>query len=108
MAIQPLDLQTLFSRLDKVSRDQAVLRNAEIQNQEAVGRSIEQKTAMKSHSVQESEEIQDGPEKVHDDDESQQDKRQHPSGQRRNQMPEREEEAPLRDPDLGRNIDFSG
>ncbi|AFG38127.1 hypothetical protein [Spirochaeta africana] len=107
MSIQPIDLQTLFARLDDVGRNQSSIRNAEIHNQEAVGREIEQKTALKSRSVQESEEIQDGPEKVHDDDEAKQDRR-HSSSRHKRDQDDEDTEAQLRDPNLGRNIDFSG
>lgn len=107
MSLLPIDLQTLFSRMNQVSRDQATIRHAEIHNQEAVGREIEQRTALRNHSVQESEEIQDGPEKVHDDDESQQD-HQHRSSQHSPREDEQNEKKQLRDPDLGRNIDFIG
>lgn len=108
MSLQPLDLQTLFSRMNQIGRDQAAIKNSEVHNQEAAGRVIEQKTAQKSHSVQQSEEIQDGPEKVHDDDEA---KKEHRQGfQKRQQKKEDEDErtAALKDPDLGQNFDFTG
>ncbi|GAB6089838.1 hypothetical protein [Spirochaeta dissipatitropha] len=107
MSLQPLDLQTLFSRMNQIGRDQAAMKNAEVHSQEAAGREIEQKTAQKSHSVQQSEEIQDGPEKVHDDDEA---KNEHRQGFQKRQTKEDEDEqkAALKDPDLGQNIDFTG
>ncbi len=108
MPIQPLDLQTLFARMNQIGRDQAHLRNAEVHAQETVGKEIQQRTALKQHSVQETDEIQDGPEKVHDDDESQQNKHQQDERKKQQDEEHTQAEGQLRDPALGNNFDLSG
>ncbi len=108
MPIQPLDLQTLFARMNQISREQAQLRNAEVHNQATAGKEIEQKTMLKRQAVQQSEEIQDGPEKVHDDDEAKQEYRHSKQHSSQEETDESEKDSQLHDPALGMNIDVSG
>ena len=112
MAIQPIDLQALFTQLDKVGKNQAVLREG-LQIQEAMQQVQSQRKLEENiQSVNETQETGEGAEKVKED-----------SGRGANANPgsgkgkSGEEDDPaaeeykpelIRDPALGRNIDISG
>jgi hypothetical protein len=112
MAIQPIDLQTLFTQLDKVGKTQAAQREGQhiqevlqqIQSQKKIEENVQ--------AVNEAQETGEGAEKVKDG------KGQGASNQGggKEKAGEKEgEESPadskagfIRDPTLGRNIDISG
>ena len=104
MSLQPIDLQTLFSQLSNVSREQAALRDGLVQQQALVGNEILRKSEQEQHTVTESDEVADGPENVHDDDESQSKEEERKRKRRR----EQEKREVFREPYLGKNVDLSG
>lgn len=105
MAIQPIDLQVLFSRLNQIGREQAVQRDAQVQAQAVAGSEIAERSEEGDHRVAELNTEQDGPETVNEDSEGGQG-----GGQqgRREKGEEEEKESVFRDPDLGQNVDISG
>jgi hypothetical protein len=112
MAIQPIDLQTLFTQVDKVGKTQAAQREG-LQIQEALHQLQSQKKAEEQvQSVNEAQDAGDGAERIKDGNS------RRPSGEGEGrEQPEDGEEEPekenlrenlIRDPTLGRNIDISG
>jgi hypothetical protein len=104
MAIQPIDVQVLFSRLSQIGKEQAVTKDAILQSQAAAGNEIVEKTRQQERSVRETVNIEEGPDKTHDDGESN-NKRQGNSKKEKQDEGEREV---FRDPDLGKQVDISG
>jgi hypothetical protein len=111
MAIQPIDLQTLFTQVEKVGKSQAVQREG-LQIQEALHQVQSQKKAEEQvQSVNEAQDAGDGTERIRDGNS----RHQGEQGEGR-EKPEDGEEEPeeenrknlIRDPTLGRNIDISG
>lgn len=108
MAIQPIDLQTLFARINQVGKEVAEQRGSTEAAQAVEGRELVQKTDQKDHSVNETKDLEEGPAQVREDEE------QPGSGGRkgkRNKESAQEDEADpevFRDPDLGKNVDISG
>jgi hypothetical protein len=51
MAIQPIDLQVLFSRLNQVGKEQAEQKDGQIHNQVVQGAEIVKRTERQDHSV---------------------------------------------------------
>jgi len=112
MAIQPIDLQTLFTQVDKVGKNQTALQQGQ-QIQDALQQLQSQKKLEENvHSVNESQDMGEEAGTIKD---------QNGSGAHANQggaKGKQEEEAPveeekqrpelIRDPALGRNIDISG
>jgi hypothetical protein len=111
MAIQPIDLQTLFTQVEKVGKNQAAQREG-LQIQEALHQLQSQKKAEEQvQSVNEAQDAGDGAERIKDENS----RRQPPRGGDRGNTAEGEEEPEeekrenfFRDPALGRNIDISG
>jgi len=110
MAIQPIDLQTLFTQLDKVAKTQTAQREGLALQQAIQGVQIQRKTEEHIQSVNETQNTgDDGVEKVKD-----QGSRRQESGEEKKkkagQKESEQEETPspvLYDPRLGRNIDIS-
>ena len=112
MAIQPIDLQTLFSQVEKVGKLQANQKEG-LQLQQAIqGAHIQQKTEERIQSVNESQDVSQGPEKVKDRSAR---KRRDDNG--KDNYAENEDDSNtvsahdpsvIYDPALGKNVDLSG
>ena len=111
MAIQPIDLQTLFVQLDKVGKNQAMLREGQ-QIQEALQQAQTQRKLEENvRSVNEAQDMGEEAETIKDQKGS--GSQANPGGTKGRQQEEEaaeEHEKPdvIRDPALGRNIDISG
>jgi hypothetical protein len=108
MAISPLDLQTLFSQMDKVNKQEVAQKDGAAILQSIHQTRIQQQTDERIRSVNEAQNTGEGSEAINDEN----------GGRAGQEVPFREsreepsEEAPkgeevIRDPDLGRNIDLS-
>ena len=105
MAVQPIDLQVLFSRLSDIGRGQSEYREAQVQAQIVAARAIVEQSGQSGQRVTNLRDDEEGPDSVNDE----------PDGQQRGsgehgKSEEREPPAgrALQDPKLGRNIDISG
>ena len=109
MAIQPIDLQTLFTQLDKVGKDQMTQKEG-AQLQAAVqGVQIQKKTDEQYQAVNELQDVGKEAEKIKDKNARKQAKGgDHQDRDDAEEPLEDEDEALFRDPDLGKNIDVSG
>ena len=108
MAIAPIDLQTLFTQLDKVGRTHASQKEGTIQ-QAVQSVQIQRKTEEHIQQVNEAQNTGEGAEKVNDHGQRQNSSTN--SKKRNNEDDEDNEDGKnssvLRDPSLGRNIDIS-
>jgi hypothetical protein len=109
MAIQPIDLQTLFTQLDKVGKAQTAQREGLAVQQAIQGVQLQRKTEAQIQSVNEAQDTGEGAEKVKDRGGQGQSES---GGGKRQQAAEDEtngEQQPIvfRDPSLGKNIDIS-
>lgn len=111
MALKPIDLQVLFSRLNELSREQAVQKELVIHQQSVKTNEILKETDQKTHSVTQPAEVEQGEtERIRNEGRGKGQKRQgkdHPT----KASSEQEEETPLeivKDPHLGKNIDLTG
>ncbi|TVR03404.1 MAG: hypothetical protein EA403_06840 [Spirochaetaceae bacterium] len=105
MSIQPIDMQTLFLRLNQIGHEQSAERNALQQGQSVVGSEIARQSELKKSVVDESHDVEDGPEQLHEDGSDNSNKRS--SDQAPRDSSEEAQPEVLRDPDLGRNIDIT-
>ena len=109
MAIQPIDLQTLFSQVDKVGKNQSIQREGMALQQAMQGVQLQRKTEEQIQEVNKAPETGEGPEQVNDRG------RRNASGgsSQKEKNPDNDEEdqetqpSVIRDPSLGRNIDIS-
>lgn len=108
MAISPIDLQTLFTQVDKVGKSQMTLKEAQSIQQAVQGIEIQKKTEEHINQINEAQNTGEGAEKVKD--------RGQDHGQRQNadgknegkeETEEEEQVSVLSDPSLGKNIDIS-
>ena len=107
MAIAPIDLQTLFTQLDKVGKTHASQREGQSIQQAIQNVQIQRKTEEQIQQVNEAQNTGEGAEKINDRGQHE----QSGSGKKgKGQKGDKEdEELPsiLREPNLGRKIDIS-
>ena len=110
MAIQPIDLQTLFTQLDKVGKAQRAQREGLAVQQALQGVQIQRKTEEHIQEVNEAQDTGEGAEKVNDRGQRKESGGKKRKGQSENDNEEENGESQaviFRDPSLGRNIDIS-
>lgn len=106
MAIQPIDLQVLFARLNQIGREQSAHREMVAQTQAVAANEIAERSEEQDRRVSQLRTDEEGPEKPNEDGEG---SAQTPDqGTRRENQEATEEREVIRDPDLGQNIDISG
>jgi hypothetical protein len=112
MAIQPIDLQALFTQLDKVGKNQAAMREGHQINEALQQIQAQKKLEQNVQSVNEAQDLGKEAETIKDENRRGAKSRQG----RKNDKQEKEDEPDLkqekrdliRDPALGRNLDISG
>ncbi|MDR2923934.1 MAG: hypothetical protein LBU85_11425 [Treponema sp.] len=111
MAIQPIDLQTLFTQLDKVAKTQSSQREGAAMHEAIQGAQLQRRTEDQIKAVNDVQNTgEDGAEKVKDRGAQPHDA--HSGGKDKKQEGEKHEQeeakaAVIHDPSLGRNIDIS-
>lgn len=110
MPIKPIDLQTLFTQMDKVGRERAAAKDGAVIQGAILASVAQKKESEKSESVTglESSEDHDGALAVGDRDAAS-DRGREEGGKRREKADEDDEgREVIRDPDLGNSVDISG
>jgi hypothetical protein len=113
MAMQPMDLQMLFSQLDTISKDVAAQKDGLVLKQAINGLQIEKANEIKNKSVHEAQENEEGLEKLKD--------KKNRNSPNANDQHDKEKQAAsgaaeaakkhqglFKDPDLGNYVDISG
>jgi hypothetical protein len=111
MAIQPIDLQVMFTQLDRIGKDQAVQRDGHAIQQAMQGVQIQKKNEERIRSVNEAQDTGDGAEQVKDRNAA----RKGDGGEAGGRDGEAAEQEPktlskkrfFQDPALGKNLDVS-
>ena len=107
MAISPLDLQTLFTQMDKVGKQEMAQRDGAAVLQSVQQARQQQQTDERVRSVNEAQNTGEGAEGIKDKNSGH---AGHGHGEHKNQSAEEhaeEGDGVIRDPALGRNIDVS-
>ena len=109
MAIAPIDLQTLFSQVDKVGKAQAAMKEGQAIQQAIQGAILQRKAEEQVHQVNEAQNSGEGADKIKD--------KRHGQGEQggekgkkregNSQNAEEVQVSYLRDPNLGKQIDIS-
>ena len=112
MAIQPIDLQALFTQLDKVGKNQAVIREGQ-QIQDSLQQIQSQRKLEENvQAVNEAQDSGEGAAKIKDEKNRGAHENQSGAKERRQEDEESPAESEtrdlIRDPALGRNVDISG
>ena len=109
MAIQPIDLQTLFTQVDKVGRTQVAAKDELVLQQAMQGVKIERKTEELFQAVNQAQNTGEGIENIND--QNGRDRSAANGGKKgeagEEEPPSEKENLVIRDPALGRNIDIS-
>ncbi|MCL2765872.1 MAG: hypothetical protein FWD40_11445 [Treponema sp.] len=107
MAITPIDLQTVFSQVDKVGKTQVAQKEGQALAQAIQGAHIQKKTEEQINMVNEAQNTGEGADKINDHSQ----RRNNSEKKEREKQEEKEKEekrlSVLRDPALGNKIDIS-
>jgi len=112
MAIQPIDLQTLFSQMDKVAKTQAAQRDGVAMHESIQGAQIQRKVEEHIQSVNEAQNTgDDGTDKIRDRHSSKGDKESDEEKKKKEREasaePDEARNPTISDPFLGTRIDIS-
>ncbi len=107
MPIQPIDLQTLFVKMNQVGREQAAIKESAVLQQDIQGSEIVKKHQHDDRSVNRAETPESGAEKTREDGHHGEDQNKKEMKQEKEKQQNTVKEI-LSDPDLGTKIDFSG
>jgi hypothetical protein len=107
MAIQPIDLQTLFTQVEKVGKTQASQKEGAMIQQAIQSVNIQRRTDENIQSVNETQDTGRGAEEINDRNARRRQAEENEGG--RDKGEEEKSKAPVfRDPALGKYIDFTG
>ncbi|GHV85630.1 hypothetical protein AGMMS50230_12380 [Spirochaetia bacterium] len=108
MAISPIDLQTLFTQMDKVGKQEAAQREGAALLQSIQQAKNQEQTDERIRSVNEAQNTGEGTEGIKDKNGGRAgEEGQHHREAKEENADEPEAEHIIRDPDLGKNIDLS-
>ena len=108
MAIAPIDLQTLFTQVDKVGKTQALQKDGQTLQQSMQGVQLQKKIQEQIEQVNEAQNTGEGAEKVNDQNKGSAGGEKQNSGKKEKGQQETEGRVSvLKDPSLGKNIDIS-
>ncbi|MCL2805864.1 MAG: hypothetical protein FWD26_08005 [Treponema sp.] len=110
MAIAPIDLQTLFTQVDKVGKIHTAQKEGQAIHQAIQGAQIQRKTEEQIQQVNEAQDTGEGAEKIKDHTPRQNSGKKNESGRKDDEEEKAEEKPPflvVRDPGLGNKIDIS-
>jgi hypothetical protein len=106
MAIAPIDLQTLFTQVDKIGKQEAAQREGAAIQQAIQQARSQQVTEAKINAVNEAPDQGEGAEEVRDGGGRRPESEARKKAEEEAERDEKKEET-IHDPDLGRNIDVS-
>lgn len=107
MPILPIDVQTMLSQLDQVGKEHAARKEGAPQAQSLQALELVRQAEQSDHSVNQTRDMGEGPDKVEDERERAR-QRKH-SRSREGRAGGRPEDSPIiEDPELGRHIDLTG
>ena len=107
MSIQPIDLQTLFVKMHHVGKEQAAHKDSIILQQAVQGNELVKKHQHDDSSVNKTMNSDEGPETVKEEGTGNNSQPGEQKGKKEGRLSYKDREI-LFDPDLGKNIDFSG
>ena len=108
MAIQPIDLQVLFTQVDKVGKTQIAQQEGHALQQAIQGTQLQRKTEEHVQEVNEAQDMGEGTEKVNDRKQGNSGKSGGKNEKDRNKNDEEEKKPSIfQDPSLGNKIDIS-
>ena len=108
MAISPLDLQTLFTQMDKVGKQEAAQRDGAALFQSIQQAKVQQQTDERLRAVNEAQNMGEGTEAVKDKTGGQaEQKDQHNRTAEGAEEKAEKDNIVFQDPNLGKNLDFS-
>jgi hypothetical protein len=108
MPLLPIDLQTMFSHMNQVGKDQALQKDATPLDQSLQGMEIAKDAKEKDTTVNETDEVGDGLENIKDEEKKKRNAEENEKKKRENEEQETEKKEVYKEPYLGHHIDITG
>jgi hypothetical protein len=108
MPLLPIDLQTMFSHLNQIGREQAIQKEGSPLNQSLQGMEIAKETIEKDTSVNETHEVGEGVEKVNEEESKRENRNQNKKREKEKEGIKKEQRELFKEPHLGHHIDIIG
>ncbi|HOF01901.1 MAG TPA: hypothetical protein PK385_10930 [Spirochaetota bacterium] len=113
MSINPLELQTLFSQLNRVGKQQALTKENEVLKQEILNSDIHKQGIKDSEEIPETKDLNEEFSKIKDEEKSKEQNKKEknekqPDGENEESQDENQSKNVLTDPKIGRKIDILG
>jgi hypothetical protein len=109
MPILPIDLQTMFSNMNQVSKDQSVQKEEASAQQSLAGLQQVKKAEENDNSVNETREIGDGVDKISEEEKKKNEKAKKKRGKKnKSDLQDMDAKEVVKDPLLGHHVDISG
>ncbi|MBN2509609.1 MAG: hypothetical protein JXB03_05005 [Spirochaetales bacterium] len=106
MSIKPIDIQTLFSHINQVGKEQAAQKDALLMQQTVAGSEIAEETQRQDESVNDTKATSDGPGVV--DEEGSSSRHQGRKDRKKRDDSKKEQKQVFTDPNLGTHVDIKG
>jgi len=107
MAIAPIDLQTIFTQVEKVGKAQAAAKEGQTLQQAMQGAHIQKKTEDEIRQVNQAQDTGEGADKISDNTRRHQEGSQNNKRKKEEEAEEEKKQAILKNPYLGNKIDIS-
>jgi hypothetical protein len=109
MALTPLDLQTLFLKMNEVNKVQAIVKGAAAQEQALEAKLLAEQEMQKDNSVNPSPQDADMDNRIKDEERKREEGKNEKSPNKKgDEESEKKEREYIKDPNLGNNIDLIG
>ncbi len=108
MSIKPIDLQTLFLKMDQVSKEQSLARDQAANQQAAAARAQVAKELQQDHQVVKTPENSEALEVKEDESKNEQEESRRKKGNDENEADTENDREIVTDPHIGRHVDLSG
>ncbi|MBN1698321.1 MAG: hypothetical protein JW881_12475 [Spirochaetales bacterium] len=108
MPLLPIDLQTMFSHLNQVGKEQAIQKDVSPLHQSLQGSEIAKETIDKDATVNETHDIGDGVEKVNEEENRKENRNRNRKREKEKEALKKEQRKMFRESHLGHHIDIIG
>jgi hypothetical protein len=107
MALAPIDLQSIFTQMDKVGKEQALAKDGAVLSQQIIGDNIRLRNLEKMETVVQLQDADEGPGKTNVQDENSSGQKQQDGGKKKRNSNYENTGSFVSDPNVGQNIDIS-
>lgn len=108
MAVNPIDLQAIFSQMNQVGKQESAAKDSEIIRQDQANLVVDKESIKNSEYIPESKDISEGAGKIKDNEKENNPKKRKKKNDEKKISKNDKNDENLKDPELGQKIDIIG